>query len=34
VAVGGWQFTGVATGVVAALGLLATAGLAARLRRG
>jgi MFS family permease len=33
VAVGGWQFTGLATGFVAALGLLATAGLAARLKR-
>jgi MFS family permease len=34
VAVGGWQFTGIATALVAALGLLATAALAARLRRG
>jgi MFS family permease len=33
VAVGGWQFTGLATGFVAALGLLATAALAARLKR-
>jgi predicted MFS family arabinose efflux permease len=34
VAAGGWRFTGLATALFAGVGLLAVAGLAARLRRG
>jgi MFS transporter, CP family, cyanate transporter len=33
VAVGGWQFTGLATGLIALLGLAAVAGLSVRLKR-